>query len=213
VSRASAHGPHAQKKSIVACERDRPDVVEKRKVYAQQISRIPLDRLKFVDESGSHIGMTRDRARAPSGERAVARIPRARGTVTSMIGAFSTKGFLALSTHKGATNGPIFRRFVVKKLLPTLRRGDVVVWDNACAHKPRDLREAIEAKGARLMFLPPYSPDLSPIEPGWGKLKTLLRAAEPRTVPRLRAAIRRAIRRITAKDAKGWFRYCGYQRE
>lgn len=174
--------------------------------------RVPLARLKFVDESGSHIGMTRDRARAPSGRRAVARVPRNRGTVTSMIGAFSLKGFIALSTHKGATSAPIFRRFVMKKLVPTLRRGDVVVWDNVGAHKPLDLRAAIKAKGAKLMFLPPYSPDMSPIEPGWGKLKTLLRAAQARTVPRLCTAIHRARRKITPKDALGWFRYCGYQR-
>ncbi len=154
--------------------------------------------------------MTRERARAPRGKRVRARVPRNRGTVTTMIGAMSLTGMTALMTTIGATSGDVFLKFVNTKLVPTLRRGDVVVWDNVGAHRSRAVRAAVEATGARVKFLPPYSPDLNPIEPAWSKVKGRLRTVEPRTVEHLRGAIHAAARRVTRKDAKGWFRYSGY---
>jgi transposase len=154
--------------------------------------------------------MTRERARAPRGKRVTARVPRNRGTVTTMIGAMSLAGVTALMTTIGATSGDVFLKFVETKLVPTLRRGDVVIWDNVGAHRSRAVREAVEATGARVKFLPPYSPDLNPIEPAWSKLKTHLRTVEPRSVEHLRSAIYAGARRITRSDAKGWFGYSGY---
>ena len=115
-------------------------------------------RLIFINEAGSHIGMTRDHARAPRGERAVGLAPRNRGTVTTMIGALTLEGISALMTVTGATDTEVFLAYVNEVLGPTLRPGDIVVLDNVGAHKPAAVRTAIEARGATIKFLPPYSP-------------------------------------------------------
>jgi transposase len=155
--------------------------------------------------------MTPLRARAPKGERVVSRVPRCRGTVTTVLGALTLTGVTALMTIEGATSGPVFTAFAKDVLAPTLRKGDVVVMDNLGAHKVADARDAIEAAGARLLFQPPYAPEVNPIEHTWSKVKNDVRKAEPRTVAALDKAIAAAADNVTPSDAVGWFGECGYQ--
>lgn len=165
----------------------------------------------FLDESGSHIAMTRDYAWGPRGSRAEGRVPRNRGTVLTMLGALSLRGVCAIMTNLGGTSRDVFLRFVRDHLVPVLRPGNVVVMDNLGAHHARGVRELLEAAGARPMFMPPYSPDLNAIELCWSKLKGILKAIGARTVPKLRDAIRLAATRITPDDARSWFAHCGAQ--
>jgi transposase len=162
-------------------ERDRASVVAARERFAETIAITPLHRLVFIDETVSHVAMTRTHARAPRGRRAVGRVPRNRGTVTTVIGAIAARGVTALMTVEGGTSGAVFLRFVRDHLCPTLRRGDVVVMDNLGAHHATGVREAIEAVGASVVYMPPYSPDLNPIELCWSKLKSVLRTLGART--------------------------------
>lgn len=175
------------------------------------MSRLDIDRLKFIDESGVNLAMTRLYGRAPRGERAVGSVPINYGENLTIIGAIGTGGLDALMTVDGATDGDVFRVYVGEVLCPTLRPGDIVVMDNLGAHKASGIREAIEGKGAKLLYLPPYSPDLSPIERCWSKIKAALRAKGARTRRALERAIRQAISTITESDALAWFAHCGYQ--
>ncbi len=154
--------------------------------------------------------MTREWARGPLGQRVVDRVPRNRGTVLTLIGAMDLTGVRALMTVEGGTSGDVFRTFVTRHLVPTLRRGDLVVLDQLGAHRTVEVREAIKQAGAEVVFLPPYSPDLNPIEMCWSKLKAMLRSAARRTIDDLAAAAHCLARFITPTDAAGWFRHCGY---
>jgi transposase len=176
-------------------------------------------RLVFVDESGCSTAMTRRVARAPRGERAVAAVPQGHWKVTTVVGAVrlapaGTAGpqgpVAAAMLLDGAVNGPAFLGFVEGQLAPALKEGDIVVMDNLGSHKSAAVREAIEAKGATLMLLPAYSPDLNPIEKMWSKLKTFLRKAAARTKEALQDAIAQGLRSVTDSDALGWFKSCGY---
>lgn len=170
-----------------------------------------MNRFKFIDESGVNLAMTRLYGRAPRGQRAVGSVPINYGENLTIIGAIGTDGLDALMTVDGATDGEIFRVYVGEILCPTLRPGDVVVMDNLGAHKVSGIREAIEGRGAKLIYLPPYSPDLSPIEKCWSKIKTALRAKGARTRRALERAIKEAIETITESDALAWFAHCGYR--
>jgi transposase len=154
--------------------------------------------------------MTRQYGRAPRGERVVGAVPQNYGANVTMLAALSRQGVGAVMTVDGATDAAVFHAYVEHVLGPTLVPGDVVIMDNLRAHKVAGIRERIEACGARLIYLPPYSPDLSPIEPCWSKLKALLRTAQARTREALDAAIQQVLAAVTASDARGWFRHCGY---
>lgn len=175
------------------------------------MSEMDLNRFKFIDESGVNLAMTRLYGRAPRGERAVGSVPINYGSNLTIIGALGARGLSALMTVDGATDGDIFRVYVGEVLCPTLRRGDIVVMDNLRAHKVSGIREAIEGRGAKLIYLPPYSPDLSPIERCWSKIKTELRAIGARTRGALERAIKKALSTITESDALAWFAHCGYE--
>lgn len=164
----------------------------------------------FIDEAASHIAMTRDYARAPRGERAFGSVPRNSGTVTTMIGALDVTGVRAMMTIEGANDGEVFETFLERVLLRKLKPGDIVVLDNVGAHKMDNVRRLIKAAGASILFLPPYSPDLNPIEHCWAKLKSILKELGARTQEALDAAIRRAMDLIGKSDAAGWFKHCGY---
>jgi transposase len=172
---------------------------------------LDLRRLKFIDESGVNLALTRLYGRAPRGERAVGSTPINYGQNLTLIGALGSNGLDALLTIEGATDGEVFRTYTERVLCPTLRAGDIVVMDNLGAHKVSGIREAIEGRGARLIYLPPYSPDLSPIERCWSKIKTALRAMGARTRRKLERAIKRALETITQSDALAWFAHCGYK--
>jgi transposase len=166
--------------------------------------------LKFVDESGVNLAMTRLYGRAPPGERVRGHVPQNYGQNVTMLGALGVQGLHAVMTVEGATDTDVFRTYVTQVLGPTLMPGDIVVMDNLRAHKAVGIQQAIARRGARLLYLPPYSPDLAPIEPCWSKVKTALRQAKARTRAALDTAIRVALNTVTASDAHGWFRHCGY---
>ena len=169
-----------------------------------------VSRLKFLDEAGSNIAMTRLYGRAAPGERVNDATPQNYGENITMLAALSLFGIDAPMTIEGAVDGLVFRTYVEQVLAPTLARGDIVVMDNLGAHKVAGVIEAIEARGAKVIFLPPYSPDLNPIEKCWSKIKTYLRAAKARTPEALEKALKQALLLITANDAAGWFASCGY---
>jgi transposase len=154
--------------------------------------------------------MTRQFGRAPRGERVIGAVPQNYGANLTMIAALGLHGIEAVMTIDGATDAEVFHAYVEQILGPTLRPGDIVVLDNLSAHKTTAIREVIEGRGAQLLYLPPYSPDLAPIEQAWSKMKTFLRSAKARTREALELAIQQALTTITAADAHGWFRHCGY---
>lgn len=167
-------------------------------------------RLFCLDEAGSTVAMTPTHARAPKGKRAVDSVPRNRGTVITMIGALTLDGLTAMMTVEGGTSGDVFVAYVEHVLLPELRPGDIVVMDNLGAHKDVRVRPLIESVGAFVKYLPPYSPDLNPIEMAWSKVKQFLRTAKARSREGLDNALRWAMDITTEADAHGWFNECGY---
>ncbi|WP_448639737.1 IS630 family transposase [Geodermatophilus sp. URMC 63] len=174
-------------------------------------ARADAARLVFVDECGTHTSMTRRRARAPRGQRARGAVPRNRGPVTTLLTGLSLTGMAPAMTVEGGTDTAVFATYLEHFLLPALRPGQVVVVDNVGAHKPHRIRALVEAAGCPLVFLPAYSPDLSPVEEAFSKLKTFIRAAAARTrAALLDAAIAAALAAVTAADAAGWFAHAGY---
>lgn len=167
-------------------------------------------RLVFIDESGCNTSMSRTHGWAPIGARAVAKQPAASWKTLSIIGAIRRSKWLTYSRHLGGTTGKLFLRFVRQRLAPKLRRGDVVVLDNLRAHKVAGVAKAINAVGASVLYLPPYSPDLNPIEPAWSKVKARLRSLAARTVRDLKGAVHSAITTVATRDLRGWFAHCGY---
>jgi transposase len=163
-----------------------------------------------VDECGTHIALAPRYAWAPRGERATGAVPHNRGQNLTLIAALSPDGLGAAMTLDGATDALAFAAYIGQVLVPTLRPGQVVVLDNLGAHKGDAVRALIEAAGCALLFLPPYSPDFAPIEQAFSKLKAALRRARSRTRAALEAAIGAALDAVTAADAAGWFRHCGY---
>jgi transposase len=210
VPRAAARGSTAQKQSLHASERETPRVQQARALDQQRITALDLRRLKFVDESGVNLAMTRVYGRAPSGARVIGSIPQHDGQNVTLLGALGVQGLHAVMTVDGATDTAVFRTYVKQVLGPTLTPGDIVVMDNLRAHKAAGVQQAMARRGARPRHLPPYSPDLSPIEPCWSKVKTVLRKAQARTREALDRAITGALGTITDADAQGWFRHCGY---
>lgn len=164
----------------------------------------------FVDECGTHTSMTRLRARAPKGERAYGRVPRNRGRNTTLLASMTHEGMGPSMAVEGATTAGVFEAYVERVLAPSLKPGQVVVMDNLGAHRGHRVRELVEGRGCGLVFLPPYSPDFSPIEEAFSKIKALLRKAQARNRGDLVEAIGRALSAVSAKDAGGFFGHCGY---
>lgn len=155
--------------------------------------------------------MTRLYGRAPRGERVVESVPRNYGTQTSLVGAISLSGVEAVMTVEGAVDTEVFDAYVEHILRPTLRRGDVLVLDNLSAHHASRIEEVAAECGARVIWLSPYSPDFSPIELMWSKIKAAMRAAKARTREELERALMAALELVTKADCRGWFGHCGYQ--
>jgi transposase len=193
-----------------ASERDTPRVQAERSLYRDLSATLDLHHCKFIDESGINIAMTRLYGRAPRGERVLGSAPQHYGQNVTILGALSSIGLEAVMLVEGATDADVFRAYVREVLCPTLREGDIVIADNLSAHKAAGVQEAIAAQGARMLYLPPYSPDLNPIERCWSKIKTFLRAAKARTREALDAAVTRALATVTESDAQAWFAHSGY---
>ena len=195
---------------IYASERDLERVQTRRSEYGAEIGLEIVGRLKFLDEAGSNLAMTRLYGRAAPGERVYDTVPQNYGENITMLAGLSADGVSASMTIEGAVDGLVFPAYVEQVLTPTLCAGDVVIMDNLGAHKVKGIKEAIEARGAKVIYLPPYSPDLNPIEKCWSKIKTYLRAAKARTREALEQALKEVLLLVTKKDAQGWFASCGY---
>ena len=168
------------------------------------------ERLHFLDEFGTHLGLTRLYGRAAPGQRVVEATPGYSGPHYTTVAALTLQGVQVPFLLEGSMNGPTFETYVEQLLAPTLRAGDIVILDNLASHKHEVIRTLIEARGATVEFLPPYSPDLNPIEKCWAKVKTELRKLKARTYEALLDALADALRAVTPQDAAAWFKHCGY---
>jgi transposase len=174
---------------------------------------VPLasERLIFVDETSTHTAMTRRYARAPRGERAYGSVPRHHGANLSVIGALGLRGRIAAMSVNGAVDTEVFDIFVSQVLVPALQPGDVVLLDNLSVHHASKIEQAVKRVGGTVRFLPSYTPDFSPIEPCWSKLKTFLRGCAVRTRALLEDALTKALLTLSPEDIRGWFHHCGYE--
>jgi len=195
-----------EKKSLGATERS-----ETARAAWRDLRRyLPVNDLVFGDECGSNIALTPLYARAPRGQRALGLAPRNWGKNTTLVAGLSLAGMQAPLILEGAVDTLAFETYVEQVLAPSLQPGQVVVLDNLSVHKGERVRRAIEAKGSQVLFLPAYSPDMTPIEEAFSKLKAWLRRLGARTREALEKAIAQALEQITAQDAHGWFWHCGY---
>lgn len=199
-------GLDAQKKTLGASERDEAA----RAVWGEQARQLESRQLVFVDECSSNLALTPLYARAPRGERAVGKVPRNYGANTTLMASLSLQGMGEALVWQGATDAATFEAYIQQVLAPSLQRGQIVVMDNLSSHQGERVRKAIEARGCQLLFLPTYSPDFSPIEGAFSKLKTFLRRVGARTQESLLEAIAQGLLTITPADALGWFTHCGY---
>src|SRR4051795_792699 len=203
---AAARRAAIEAKSLTATERDETA----RARWRDQMSGVDPARLVFVDECGTHTSMTRRKARAVRGVRARGAVPRNRGPVTTLIAGVGLAGMRPAMTVEGGTDTAVFATYLDRVLLPALSPGTVLVVDNVGAHKPDRIGELVTAAGCELVFLPAYSPDLSPIEEAFSKIKARVKAAGARTHQALDTAIATALESVTPADAAGWFAHAGY---
>jgi len=197
-----------KKKSKHASERDTPEVQEQRREFAEDVGPIEPGRFVFVDETGVTTAMTPAYGRAPKGERVEASEPASWESVT-VIAAMGLDGVKAPLAFEGAMDAATFLMYVEQVLVPALRRGDVVVFDNLSSHLSPEVSEAIEKVGASVLRLPPYSPDFNPIEEMFSKFKEFLRRVGARAKEHLYDAIGEGLREVTPQDILGWFRHAG----
>ncbi len=196
----------------MAAEQLRPDVVERRKNFALAWRFLRRKQLVFLDESGAKTNMTRLYGRALRGERCVDHSPHGHWKTMTMLSAIRDEGVIEGATVvvDGAMDGDTFLNYVERCLVPSLRSGDVVVMDNLASHKVRGVREAIESAGCDLWYLPPYSPDLNPIEKLWSKVKSWLRRVWATTFDGLSDAVADALRAVKPDECANYFASCGY---
>ncbi len=182
----------------------------KRAQWRDSQAQIDPAKVEFIDETWAKTNMTRRYGRSPLGTRLAEKTPSGRWQTTTFLGALRAEGFVAPLTVEGAINGPPFRAWVEQHLAPTLRPGDIVVMDTLSSHKGAGVREAIESAGAELRYLPPYSPDLNPIELAFSKLKKLLRDGAERTVDKLWELCGRILDQFREHECRNYFAHCGY---
>ena len=209
----AALGVAAEKKSLHDSQRETPRVKRLRRKFGQQIKqelRGVVRRLKFIDEMGAHLGLTRLYGRAAPGERVVEATPGYSGTHYTVLATLGWNSVTAPWVLDGPMNTAAFEIYIAHVLAPTLRVGDIVLLDNLSAHKAESIRQVVEARGARLEFLPPYSSDFNPIELCWSKVKTALRAAKARTLDALLKTLMEALESVSLHDIHAWFAHCGY---
>jgi transposase len=195
---------------IHAAEQQRPDVQARRAAWVADRANWDANRLVFIDESGARTNLVRQYGRCLRGRRLVSYAPHGHWKTTTFVAALRQDGFTAPMVLDGAMDGKAFLAYVQQVLVPTLSAGDLVVMDNLSSHKRAGVRESIEATGAGLRYLPPYSPDLNPIEPAFSKLKWLLRSAAERTVDALWSRLGQILDRFPPHQCRGYFRHCGY---
>ena len=199
-----------KKKSLHAAEQDRDDVVQARAAWRAEQPRLNPGKLVFIDETWVKTNMTRRYGRAPRGQRVLDAVPHGHWKTTTFVAALRCDGVTAPGVFDGPIDGACFVAYVEQVLVPTLRRGDIVIMDNLRAHKVAGVEAAIKATGATLRFIPPYSPDLNPIELAFSKLKALLRAKAIRTVDALWNALGGLLDCFTPQECANYFRHDGY---
>jgi transposase len=195
-----------QKKSLVATERDE----QARTSFRERLEGVDPERLRFVDESSTNIALTPRYARAPKGERARGKAPRNWGKNVTLICSITLSGMGASMSIEGPSDTDSFGLYMKEILAPTLQTGQIVLMDNLSVHRSKWVRELIEERGCQLWLLPPYSPDMNPIEEAFSKVKALLRRAKARVLETLFEATEDALGAVSAEDARGYFRHCGY---
>jgi transposase len=195
---------------VVAGERDRSDVARRRAQWTKYQDRIAPERLVFIDETWTKTNMAPLHGWAPRGKRCVAKVPHGRWNTTTFLAALRLDRIDAPWLLEGPIDGESFRTYVARVLVPTLCQGDIVVMDNLGSHKGKAVRELIRSTGAKLFFLPKYSPDLNPIEQVFAKFKHLLRKANARSVEAISAAIGEILRAFTPEECANYFRNSGY---
>ena len=200
----------ASKKTALASEQDRPDVARKRKRWKAHQGRIDPQRLVFIDETWAKTNMTPLRGWTARGKRLIGRAPFGHWNTMTFIAALRHDAITAPWVIDGPINGEIFRTYVEQVLAPTLQRGDIVILDNLGSHKAPAIRRAIRAVGAKLFFLPAYSPDLNPIEQVFAKLKHLLRKAAERSKEAVWRRIGTLLKNFTPKECENYLRNSGY---
>jgi transposase len=197
-----------KKKSLHAQQRDSPRLRRKRRAFREEVATVDPEHLVFIDETGANTAMTRTYGRAPRGQRVQGSVPGHWKSVT-LISGVRLSGVVAPLAFPGATDTPAFESYVEQALAPQLRPGDVVIWDNLKPHQAAGARHAVEGAGASLMPLPPYSPDLTPSEEMFSKVKGWLRSAAARTTEAVYDAMGAALRAVCPEDILGWFKSCG----
>ena len=195
---------------MYAVEQKRADVIRARRRWMREQGMFDPARLVFIDETWTNTAMVRLRGRNPIGQRLVDYAPHGHWKIISFVGALRLRGMAAPFVLEGAMNGPMFLAYVKQCLVPTLKRGEIVLMDNLPVHKVAGVREAIEAVGATLLYLPSYSPDLNPIEMAFSKLKAHLRKAAERTIAGLVRRIGRVVKTFTPQECKNFFSHAGY---
>jgi transposase len=198
------------KKTLNPNEKDTERVQNMRRDFWSKIRDVPVEDLIFLDEAGVNLAFVRLYARALRGQRARGTRPQKRGENVSMIGAIALTGIVASINILGATDGLTFEAFVRQKLIPNLWKGATVVWDNSTIHKGKEIEQALREAGAKLIYLPPYSPDFNPIENFWSKVKNTLRSLGARTYQALDLAISEAFSQVSLKDIRNWFAHSCY---
>lgn len=204
------HRLDTQKKTTVAYERDRPDVVAKREAFLDKQGALDIRRLVFLDESGFRLGATPRFGWAPRGKKALGKAVCGRWENVTMIGAIALDGFRGMMTMNAGTSVDVFLAYVEQVLVPNLRDGDIVVMDNLNAHRNAEVLKAIRSVGADVLFTPPYSPEFNPIEKTWAKLKDILRRQKTRCRAAFDKAVAAAMEQITCADIAGWIAHAGY---
>ena len=207
----SGLGTDSKKKTLIAAEQEREDVAQKRRDWKRNQNDINPDHVVFIDETWAKTNMTRTYGRSQRGTRVIEGVPFGRWETTTFVGALRATGFTAPLTVDGPINGRIFLAWVQQHLVPTLTPGDIVVMDNLSSHKVQGVREAIQSAGAEVRYLPPYSPDLNPIELAFSKLKKLLRDGAERTVDALWNLCGRILDQFSNEECRNYFKHCGYR--
>ena len=195
----------------MAAEQDRPDVATRRSEWRETQGRWDPEHLVFLDETWAKTNLSRTHGRAPAGQRLIAKVPHGHWKTTTFLAGLRSSGWVAPLVIDGALNGALFLNYVQQHLAPALKPGDLLILDNLSSHKVRGVRQAIEAMGAHVLYLPPYSPDLNPIENAFAKLKAHARKSAARTLDALERAAANALQQFKPDECANFFAHAGYR--
>ena len=197
----------------MAAEQDRPDVADRRHQWRETQRGWDPEYLVFLDETWAKTNLSRTHGRAPAGQRLIAKVPHGHWKTTTFLAGLRARGWVSPLVIDGPLNGSLFLNYVRQQLAPAFEPGDILILDNLASHKVRGVREAIEGVGAHVLYLPPYSPDLNPIEMAFSKMRRLLRSLATRTVDALWQACGTVLQAFSPTEIRNYFRHAGYRYE